>query len=211
MTFFIVEALGYTCSALSSHPSADVIFHNGFFMKTSFSIWPLMEYGNQQQPLIFMCVRLLGSHLFILLEVNVRWSNLQLVSSESECLRTTQGLFSGSSRTQFKCCCIFLSDKWNKSTASRAFDIHLQRISILQLFAAIHVASTLWTLLNLPCVRTASPLQTVFPAEATDVCCNPVFTHCWLKAGHCYAMVTITQYSKTANCIAMWSHGPVDD
>lgn len=29
---------------------------------------PLMEYGNQRQPLIFMCVRLLGSHLFILSE-----------------------------------------------------------------------------------------------------------------------------------------------
>lgn len=195
MTFFIVEALGYTCSALSSHPSADVIFHNGFFMKTSFSIWPLMEYGNQQQPLIFMCVRLLGSHLFILLEVNVRWSNLQLVSSESECLRTTQGLFSGSSRTQFKCCCIFVSDKWNKSTAAPAFDIHLQ--SRISNFAALSDPSCLHCMktfksavLKLPDHNKQCFLQKqqMFVSQS-----NPVFTPRWLKEGHRYAMVTITR------------------
>uniref|UniRef100_A0A3B4T6Y9 LIM domain only 1 n=1 Tax=Seriola dumerili TaxID=41447 RepID=A0A3B4T6Y9_SERDU len=73
MTFFICHPrLWDTHARRFSSLFPSFFFSERFLPKPPFSIWPLMEYGNQQRPLTFMCVRLSGSRLFVLCEVNER-------------------------------------------------------------------------------------------------------------------------------------------
>lgn len=157
MTFFHCRSSGIHMLCAFLPPSADVVFHNGssrkdllFYLATN-GIWK-----SAAATYLHVCQALREPFVHSFRgECEVKQSAAGQLWV-TECLRTTQGLFSGSLRTWFKCCHIFVSEECDKSTASQAFDINCQWTSILQLCIrswynaiVIQVISSLLKLLHL--------------------------------------------------------------